>query len=518
VTLLSEEKKAALRAIRDERLLNHGPWIHSLIRMIIEHPYPRHLAEAIILFNRVWGRQLPFISQDSLEGSFIKRSFIQFIESESPLETLTTMISADRRQALEYATTQGYVSNNPWFNRIILILLSHSKPLSVLKGINFVNQLFLGQLLTIDPKSHAGVFIHKIFAKFLEEKYTPDEILQYLADPDKMMSLNALRANHLFAEGEWTNILVTLILRHPNSREFASALILLNRTLFGRLSPAHIQAPQGLFLRALVINLTQKTHPFIHAGAFSLLFRLFRYRYTFAIATEGTLVRPFHLYFSRAENGFLNCSFISKDGTVHSQQALSIMAPEPLTLEALEAMKEKILSELDGLGLTDYYDEEWFNFFKKSFLNHPTPYTFALMLSKFNDLNFWENCDHIRFIECINVYSPMWLLHPEFLYLFMQLPQESLTPELLSFIIENSRAINIADPTASILEQLNGICLRFKQVLDCQIQGLPLNPYINLLFQKEEFIKAFPEAQTELFDPTSYSPDNFESSTLKTKP
>jgi hypothetical protein len=514
---LSKEKKAALRAIRDEGLLDNGQWIHSLMVMVIEHVNPVHMAEALILFNRVWGFQIPYISQNSLEGRFIKRVMMQFIASESPLEQLITVVSSTSRLALEQASILGYLSDNPWSMRITLLLLSHSNALDILDGINSVNQFFQGQLLTISPKSSAGNLINKIFAKFLEEKYTPLEITQFLGGPDKIISLKEARQNHLFAEGEWTPSLVMMILKHRNPRELTSAFILLNRILFGRLAEMAAHEREGRFFRIFSTYLGHKEHPFIKVAAFSKIFRLFRYRYTFSIATEGASVLPFHIYFHKGKDGFLNYSLVTKDEEVYLNQVLSIMAPELLTLESLEAMKEQILAEIDGSGLIDYYDEEWFNFFMKSFLNHPTPYSFSLMLSKFNDLNFWENHDYIHFIKIIHDFSSMWIVHPEFLYLFMQLPQKSMNVEFLSFITEKTRLIDFSAPMSVILEQLNVICEQFKRVLDCQVQGVPLNPYINLLFQKKDFIHSFPEAQTELFDFTQYSmEDYFESSILKT--
>lgn len=506
---MSPEKKAALKKIREWHLIDHGHWIHLFITFVLEHPQPMKMAESLIILNEAFNHQLAKISRNSSEGNFIKWILSQLIENPNPQEALDQIFTLVRKEIIKRMNSAGVLAQSDWESRVITMFLTHSNPLELEQAFGLLNHLFMGQLAAIRKTSSTGIFIDMLFTQLSEEKSTPSQIMDSYNTADKRFALEFAKDQSLLTQGEWTAFLVMVILKHPNSRELACALILLNRLIYGRLTQLSMAHIEGNFYMNLIFSLLYKEHPFKSIAAFSVMLRVFRYRYTFALAHQDQLLMPFHIYFSCGENGLINFSLITKDLKIHTEQEIKIKAPQDWSLASLEAIRDEILTEIHSMGLLDHYNDEWFSYFFNALVTHATPYSFSLLLSKFNDLNFWEQPLYIQFLKYLCDHSAKWLVHPEFLYLFMQLPQSTFTPSFMEHIVQNTQGIHFTDPITSVLARLDLICVQFKNILGCEISGLPLNPYINYIFQKEEFIKAFPESQTMLFDVSKYPVEEY---------
>ena len=431
MTPLSQEKKLALNAIRDEHLVDQGYWIFYLINMIVEHPNALDLAHALITLNRVFLNQIHFCKPSGSEGSYFKKIFLRFMKSEHPMQVIDSILEGDREVALHHAQADGLIRPGPVSPIMIAVLLEHAQP-----------------------------------------------------------------------------------------REMCCALKLLNEWYGRRLTLLGPKTPPGRFIKGVLSKLYRSEHPVITMVALQMTMRLFRHQYTFTLDQPDEGLLAFHIYFSRGHDGFLNYSMLNQKDIIH--QKLPFQIPENMSLESLDERRDEIMRLLHMRGHIEYYIGEWHHFFIKELLNHSMPYTLSLMLSKFNDTDFWEDTPKIKLLTFLSKYSLQLLTHPEFFQLFMQLPVEVMTDEFIENMVEILKRLHQQLPSFLQLILVENICKKIKSLLGVHLEELPQGcqpaPYINLLIQKEEFIRRFPQAQSALFDFNQFNLEDYFESPKKCGP
>ncbi len=425
-------------------------------------------------------------------------------------------LSEEKKLALNTIRDEHLVDHGHWIFYLINMVIEHAKPHNIAEAVILLNRLFLQQIPLHKLKSSEGSYFNKIFLRYMQSE-NPLAVFHSLLEGDRGVALQAAREGGLWVRGPRSALMIAMLLEHPKPRELCCALKLLDKVYLGELITANAASSNGRMYKTIFSSLYRAPHPFKMAAALQMLKRALRYNYNFELSDPEDGLTGQTIYFSRDAYGFLDYSMVcSREIVLHEK--LPIQVPSPLEMEYLQTHREVILDAIDERGHLDYHQAEWHNYLIKELFKHSMPYSLAIMISKFNDTNCWEDAVKMKFIHTACRYSPFWFSNPEFFHLFLQMPMEKITSEFVNLLTDISLRIQ-AD---HVLARMDEICAYMKRHLDVVTEALPPAcqpaPYINLRIQQEVLIRRFPQSQSDLFDVNQYTIQEYFESPIRSNP
>ena len=415
------------------------------------------------------------------------------------------LFSAEKIRALQCLREEGLIDRGLWIYFIIDAVVQHQNSLSMAEALILLNSIFSQRMVFNAHDSPEGFYLHKLLHR-LSYSSDPYAMIQFIYNQDRNVALRSAEISGILRRHNFSSFIVAMLLEHKKPRELCAAFILTNRTFNNKLLNSNNSIKHKKFVHSHLINIYKDDKPFKIAAAFDQLVRLFRYRYKFAIG-DLDAAEDMTIFFKINANKNL-CYSVMNGSQLIADETIDFPAPENLDLAFLEDNREAIMAQISMNGHIKHYFEEWYRYFKKELLAHSNPFVLALMLSKFNDTNFWEDESQIKLLVHICKFCSSWLMYQDFFRMFMQLQQQVLSAEIKLIILEKQ----IDGESFLSREFIESLCLKMTERLGVQVELAAENQpktYLNLLIQKAELTKRYPAASSSLFDVNDYELEEY---------